>query len=81
MELIWQLFAAVSDPQDISGLVLVSLVAVNEHAWQLSSPLFPVCAFHGENDPLGPEDARALLSSFFGNTTVPHRSQTYGFLF
>jgi dipeptidyl aminopeptidase/acylaminoacyl peptidase len=60
--------AAVSDPQDIDGLILVSLVAVNGGHSQLNNVAFPIFCFHGKNDPLRPENARALLLSFFGET-------------
>jgi dipeptidyl aminopeptidase/acylaminoacyl peptidase len=56
---------AVADPQDISGLLLVSMVPIGSSHPSLQNRSFPVFCFHGENDPLSPENAHAIVSSFF----------------
>jgi dipeptidyl aminopeptidase/acylaminoacyl peptidase len=57
--------AAASDPQDVSGLVLLSLVDVKAPHQALRYPSFPIAWFQGENDHLSPQQARSILSSFF----------------
>jgi Tol biopolymer transport system component len=58
--------AAATEPQDISGLILTSLI--DERGWHpnLDDPPFPVFCFHGQNDQLLPGEARKVLFSFFG---------------
>ncbi len=58
--------ATVADPQDISGVILLSVIARSAQRpplARLSSPLF---CFYGENDPQPPSRARTVVESFFG---------------
>ena len=58
--------ATVTDPKDISGLVLLSMISQNGVPSPLPRLNFPLFCFHGENDSQPPNRARTLIESFFG---------------
>jgi pimeloyl-ACP methyl ester carboxylesterase len=58
--------AAASDPQDISGVILLSMVPGKAEHLPFKGLTLPVFCFHGENDPLSPQRAKGVIESFFG---------------
>jgi len=59
--------AASLDKEDIAGVVFVSMIARSAQTPSAVGSKRPLHCFHGENDPLTPDDARAVIESFFGN--------------
>lgn len=58
--------AAVSDQNDINGLVLLSMVGQQRRAPALRSWKSPLICLYGQNDTQPPQMARMVIESFFG---------------
>jgi len=58
--------ATVSNPDDISGVILLSVIARDPGRPPLLRWISPLFCFHGENDPQPPDQAKTVIESFFG---------------
>jgi hypothetical protein len=61
-----QAAAAASDPEDVSGVLLLSVTARSYAVIGGARPHFPVVAFHGQYDQIAPQDAKSMITSIFG---------------
>jgi len=57
--------AAVADPDEVAGLVLLSMVDEKSDSLPFRGPGFPVVFFIGENDSLSPTEGKRIVESFF----------------
>jgi acetyl esterase/lipase len=55
------------DQENVSGVVLVSMIGRTASSSAAVGWKRPLRCFHGENDPLPPDRARTVLESFFGS--------------
>jgi len=69
--------AAVSDVEDISGVVLVSMIPRGAERPFSASWMLPLVCFHGENDSQPPDRARLLIESFFGSNVFQRQKSQW----